>query len=95
MRNSGVQPDEASWREFLSCGPDYLPLLQAVQPGNRLLAEQAALIYPENAQVWFWLGEIDNPKDKTTALVDYQQAVKLDPSFAAGVVSVRLLIGKG
>ncbi len=81
LRNAGGQPQDATWETFLSCGPDYLPLLQGIQPNNRGVADQASILYPENAQVWFWVGEIDNSKDQTAALVDYQKAVSLNPSM--------------
>ena len=82
LYKTGGLPEEAAWQAVLTCGPDYLPLLQAVQPANRKLAEQAATLYPNNAKVWFWLGEINNPKDGASALEDYQKAVSLDPSYA-------------
>ncbi len=84
LLRSGGQPDQPAWQTVVPCGSDYLPLLQAVQPDNAPLAEYAAKIYPNNAQVWLWLGDIYFHSSPSTALQDFQKGVDLNPTGGVG-----------
>lgn len=74
---SKQSPRDEDWLPLLSCDR-YLPILLATQPRSRSLAEQAALLYPNNAQVWLWLGDIITSTDLPQALQAYQNATEVN-----------------
>ena len=78
---AGEQIEEETWKAILDCGEKYLPLVQAVQPKNKILAEVATDLYPESEQSWLWLASL-NDKDPAAASKYYQYATKNNPANA-------------
>jgi len=73
---------ESYWSKFLSCQyPEALSLTHAGAPANIRLAQQAAQIYPDQAESWYWLGDsLYKARQYPESVEATKLGLQLDPS---------------
>ena len=69
----------AAWKESLGCSSIFIPLLQIVAPDNQQLARQAVERYPNVANAWFWLADLQADASPDSAIAMYYHGLLLDP----------------
>jgi tetratricopeptide (TPR) repeat protein len=75
------QPEkrDQAWVMALNCSPTYINLIQKVAPENKALAELVVQKYPDLAEAWFWLAEVESEESPSQAVKYYGQVIKLQP----------------
>ena len=73
-----IQPGDVS--VLLDCGLEYASLLSAIQPHNYEYAFIAAARYPDDPDIWLWLGDASGSTVPQTAILAYSHVVQLQPA---------------
>ena len=76
-------PDiETDLQKMLECSPDSVDWLYLMAPERVDLASRAAQLYPQDAQIWLWLGDLaKTDKDLALATAYFTESTRLDPDY--------------
>ena len=78
-----IPPDiEINMQNMLDCSPKSVDWLILIAPQRTDLALRAAKLYPEEAQIWLWLGDLaKTAEDPTLADKYFTESTRLDPYY--------------
>lgn len=74
-----VPAAEAAWDMALRADAQYLPVIKMMAPADLPLAELAVQMYPDRAESWDWLGDLQAASAPAHAMTAYQKAAALSP----------------
>lgn len=63
----------------LGCSVNHLPLIKALLPEDQALAQSATELYPEHADTWFWLADLQSLATPEQAIESYWQGLQREP----------------
>lgn len=72
------------WENALKCDSSYMAAMRMQQPENQALALLATTAYPDLAEGWFWLAQLQERSAPEQAIFSMIRGLELRPEFGIG-----------
>jgi tetratricopeptide (TPR) repeat protein len=83
-----------TWEQALLCAPEYIDLVRAVANERTSLAELATRLYPQRAEAWFWLGELQTETSPVEAAHAYRTGLQSKPHDERAWIALGIILSK-
>ena len=76
------------WEQALGCSPGNLSMLRALLPQDMDMTLLATQYYPEQAEAWFWLAELQQKDSPEQAINSYWQGLQRQPHNSSAWIQI-------